>query len=67
MDFIYDKLDYCITVLNALEVMDKSYKLRCTLFFALVGPVQQITLVYRMQVPILTTGIQVLIIWGGLW
>lgn len=40
MDFIYDKLDYCITVLNALEVMDKPYKLRCTLFFALVGPVQ---------------------------
>lgn len=26
MDFIYDKLDYCITVLNSLEVMDKPYK-----------------------------------------
>ena len=40
MDFICDKLDYCITVLNALEVMDKPYKLSCALFFALVGPVQ---------------------------
>lgn len=40
MDFIYDKLDYCITVLNTPEVMDKPYKLRCTLFFPLVGPVQ---------------------------
>lgn len=40
MDFIYDKLDYCITVLNTLEVTNKPYKLRYSLFFALVGPVR---------------------------